>query len=213
MTSIKSPTSPRLQRWALFMSQFTYEIVYKKGHFHSNADGLSQMTYEPTGAATPTVADALMNDNFVNSVDLGLRESEFNSWLMQLSNENKGSYQFGCDLLHYTSAIEVDDEELNMADLPRQPSGCCLVPSGCPVDEAGSNECEAISVTSEARRNAVSDVSWQTPALEAGRVLAEQITEHQLPFEKDFDFSTEALTPRSDERELRAFRGGTRVHF
>ena len=30
MTSIKSPTSPRLQRWALFMSQFTYEIVYKR---------------------------------------------------------------------------------------------------------------------------------------------------------------------------------------
>ena len=40
MMSIKSPTSPRLQRWA-----FTYEIVYKKGRLHSNADGLSRMTY------------------------------------------------------------------------------------------------------------------------------------------------------------------------
>ena len=64
-----------------------------------------------------------------------------------------------------------------MTNLRRQRSDCCLVPTGCPVDEASSNESEAISVTSEARRNAVSDVSWQTPALEVGRVLAEQITE------------------------------------
>ena len=118
MTSIKSPTSPRLQRWTLFMSQFTYEIVYTNGRLHSNADGLSRMSYEPTGASTPTVTDALMDDNFVNAVDLGIRESEFNSWLMQLSNENKASYQFGCELLNYTAAMEVDDEKLNMADLP-----------------------------------------------------------------------------------------------
>ena len=115
---------------------------------------------------------------------------------MQLSNENTASHQFGCELLYYTTGIEDDDEELNMADLIRQPSGCCLVPTGCPVDEADSNESEAISVTSGARTNAVSDVSWQTPVLEAGRVLAEQITKQQLPFEKDIDFSTEAITPR-----------------
>ena len=30
MTSIKSPTSPRLQRWVLLLSQFTYEIVHKR---------------------------------------------------------------------------------------------------------------------------------------------------------------------------------------
>ena len=118
------------------------------------------MTYEPTGASTPTATNALIDDNFVIAVDLEVRESEFNSWLNQLSNENKASYRFGCELLHYTAAIEFDDEKLNMTDLPRQPSDCCLVPTGCLVDEAGSNECEAIlSVTSEARRNAVSDVS------------------------------------------------------
>ena len=47
---LKSATSPRLQRWATFMSQFSYEIVYKKGRLHSNADGLSRMTYTPTEA-------------------------------------------------------------------------------------------------------------------------------------------------------------------
>ena len=79
-----------------------------------------------------------MDDNFVNVVERGMRESEFNCWLIHLSNENKASYRFGCELLHYTSAIEVDDEKLNIEDLPRQPSGCCLVSNGCPVDEAGS---------------------------------------------------------------------------
>ena len=143
MTSIRSPTSPRLQRWPVFMRQFTYDIVYKKGCLHSNADGLSRMTYEPTGASTPTVTDALKDDNSVNAVDLGMRESEFNSWLIQLSNENKAISRFRCELLHYTAAIEVDDEKLNMEDLPRQPSGCFLDPTGCPDYEAGANECDA----------------------------------------------------------------------
>ena len=78
MDHLKSPTSPRLQRWAMFMSQFSYEIVYKKGRLHSNADGLSRMTYEPTEVPTPAVTDALMDDNFGNAVDLGMRESDFN---------------------------------------------------------------------------------------------------------------------------------------
>ena len=79
MDHLKSPTSPRLQRWAMFMSQFSYEIVCKKGRLHSNADGLSRMTYEPTEVPTPAVTDALMDDNFINAMDLGMKESDFNS--------------------------------------------------------------------------------------------------------------------------------------
>ena len=75
MNHLKSPTSPRLQRWGMFMSQFSYEIVYNKGRLHSNADGLSRMTYEPTEVPIPAVTDALMVDTFVNTMDLGMRES------------------------------------------------------------------------------------------------------------------------------------------
>ena len=61
-----------------------------------------------------------MDDNFVNAVDLGMREGELNSWLVQLANENKASYRFGGELLHHTAATKVNDEEkLNIADLPR----------------------------------------------------------------------------------------------
>ena len=60
-------------------------------------------------------------------------------------------------------------------------------------------------------------MSVGTPALEAGRVMirqsiTEQMAEQQLPFEKDIDFSTEAIAPRVT-KELRAFRGRTPVQF
>ena len=98
MDHLKSPTSPRLQRWAIFISQFSYDIVYKKGRLHSNADGLSRITYEPTEVPKPAVTDALMDDNFVNAMDLGIRESDFNSWLIQLANKEKECYQFESEL-------------------------------------------------------------------------------------------------------------------
>ena len=65
MDHLKSPTSPRLQRWAMFMSQFSHEIVYKKGRLHSNADGLSRMNYEPKEVPTPAVTDALMQTQWI----------------------------------------------------------------------------------------------------------------------------------------------------
>ena len=57
----------------MFMSQFSYEIVYKKGRLHSNADGQSRITYEPTEVPTPAVTDELMNDNGVNTMNLEMK--------------------------------------------------------------------------------------------------------------------------------------------
>ena len=85
--------------------------MYKKGRLHSNADGLSRMTYEPTVVPTPAVTDALMEDNFINAMDLGMRKSDFNSWLVQIANKEKESYQFGSELLYYTAAIGISDGE------------------------------------------------------------------------------------------------------
>ena len=58
---------------------FTYEIVYKKGRLHTNADVLSRRTYEPVETPTPTVTDNLTYDNFVNAVDLKMSERDFKS--------------------------------------------------------------------------------------------------------------------------------------
>ena len=52
-----------------------------------------------------------MDDNFVNAVDLGIDERDFNAWLIQLANENKEDYRFGKELQYYTAAIEAEDAE------------------------------------------------------------------------------------------------------
>ena len=121
MNHLKSPTSPRLQCWAMFMSQFSYEIVYKKGRLHSNADGLSRMTYEPTEVPTSAVTDALMDDNGFNAMNIEMKESDFNSWLMQIADKEKESYKFGIELLYYTAAIRISDGERPPLDGKRPP--------------------------------------------------------------------------------------------
>ena len=78
---------------------------------YSNADRLSKMSYELTEVPTPAVTDVLMDDNFVNAMDLGMRESDFNSWLDQIANKEKESYQFGSELLHCAAAIDVSGGE------------------------------------------------------------------------------------------------------
>ena len=93
------------------MSQFSYEIVYKKGSLHSNADGLSRMTYKPTEVPTPALTDALIDDNFVSALDSEIKGCDFDNWLVQLSSKEEESFQFGSDLINYTAAIGVSNGE------------------------------------------------------------------------------------------------------
>ena len=95
---LKSPTSPRLQRWAMFISKFSYVIVYKKGRFHTNADELSRRTYEPVKTPNPTITNNLTDDNFGIAIELSMSERDFNSWMVQLANENWEDYRFGKEL-------------------------------------------------------------------------------------------------------------------
>ena len=39
--SLRDPTG-KLARWSIYLSQFDFEIVYKKGALHTNADCLSR---------------------------------------------------------------------------------------------------------------------------------------------------------------------------
>ena len=66
------------------------------------------------------MTDALMDDNFINAMDLGMRESDFNTWLVQIANKEKESYQFGSELLYYTAAIDVSDGERPPTPLTRR---------------------------------------------------------------------------------------------
>ena len=55
LRNLKDPQS-RLARWAIALSDFNYEIVYKKGKLHNNVDCLSRY---PTGAAPDEVEEEI----------------------------------------------------------------------------------------------------------------------------------------------------------
>ena len=82
----------------MFMNQFSYEIVYKKGRLHTNAVEISRRTYEPLETPTPTVTDNVTDDNFLNAVDLKMSERDFNIWIVQHANENLEDYRLGMEL-------------------------------------------------------------------------------------------------------------------
>ena len=50
---LPSLAAARLQRWALLLSAYDYNIEYKRSREHSNADGLSRLPL-PTGQPTAT---------------------------------------------------------------------------------------------------------------------------------------------------------------
>ena len=49
----------------------------------------------------------MTDDNFGNAMDLKMSERDFNSWMIQLANENRKDYRLGMDLQNYTMAIEM----------------------------------------------------------------------------------------------------------
>ena len=44
-------------------------------------------------------------------MNLEMKESDFNSWLVQIANMEKESCQFESELLYYTAAIGISDGE------------------------------------------------------------------------------------------------------
>ena len=67
------------------------------------------------------MTDALVDDNFVRSVDLEMKESDFDNWLVQLSSKEEESFQFGSELINYTAAIGVSNGEEPSLDEERAP--------------------------------------------------------------------------------------------
>lgn len=61
-TQLPSFVATRLHHWALYLSQFQYEVVYRKSVDHGNADALSRLLplpHRPTSAIT--AEDATVN--------------------------------------------------------------------------------------------------------------------------------------------------------
>ena len=44
--SVLSMASSRIQRWAIIVSAYNYELIFKSGHKHKNADSMSYLPFQ-----------------------------------------------------------------------------------------------------------------------------------------------------------------------
>ena len=58
---IPSLAAARLQRWAVILSAYEYDIKYKSTHAHSNADGLSRLPLKTTEASSDKEGVGIFN--------------------------------------------------------------------------------------------------------------------------------------------------------
>ena len=58
--AVPTMASPRIERWALLLTAYDYELVYKEGQNHGNADGLSRLPLPDTIARVPTLWETIL---------------------------------------------------------------------------------------------------------------------------------------------------------
>ena len=57
---IPSQVAPRIQRWALTLSSYEYEISYKAGQTNGNADGLSRLPLPVMPDSVPLPGETIL---------------------------------------------------------------------------------------------------------------------------------------------------------
>lgn len=58
--AVPAMASPRIQRWALLPAAYDYELVYREGSKHGNADGLSRLPLSDTVAEVPIPGETIL---------------------------------------------------------------------------------------------------------------------------------------------------------
>ena len=90
----------------MFLNQFAYKIVHKKGRHHLNADRLSRRVYDEPAPA-PKVNFSLEDDNFVTAVDFGMDGNEFSEWMEQLEKDSSEiDSELGDNILNYNAQMD-----------------------------------------------------------------------------------------------------------
>ena len=75
---IPAMASARIQRWALMLSAYNYELCYKPGVDHTNADGLSRLPMSNYVATVPLPGDVLLLFRTLESSPVGA--SQIRKW-------------------------------------------------------------------------------------------------------------------------------------
>ena len=51
---------PRIQRWALLLAAYDYELAYREGSKHGNADGLNRLPLSDTVVEVPVPGETIL---------------------------------------------------------------------------------------------------------------------------------------------------------
>ena len=130
LQNMKNFTTGRLGRWSLLLSEYEFEVIYKKGSLNTAADALSRREYDDT-AVTPSVDD-LEGSSFITSIDV-VEELDQNSqpkvkvntsveWeeIEILPDEKKGEIN-ALDSVEETPPVEI---QFTPPDLRKMQSEC-----------------------------------------------------------------------------------------
>ena len=69
--AVPTMASPGIQRWALLLAAYDYELVYKEGQNHGNADGLSRLPLPDTIARVPTPGETILLMDRLETLPVG----------------------------------------------------------------------------------------------------------------------------------------------
>ena len=84
-TGISSVIAGRLQRWAIYLAGYQYDIVYKSTLQHGNADGLSR--YPSAGLKQPEAEDENMDDERI----LAFQEPQLAGYPLSVEDVERGT--------------------------------------------------------------------------------------------------------------------------
>ena len=73
-TGVPALAAARMQRWALLLSAYTYDIVYRSTKDHANADGLSRLPHSATTEAEPANTASKQNVKVINGLPVKASE-------------------------------------------------------------------------------------------------------------------------------------------
>ena len=92
--------SPRIQRWALFLSGYSYDLVYREGKQNGNADGLSRLPLLDMTVNVPTPGETVLLINYLETSPV--TSDEIAQWTLQdpvlkrvLNHVHTGWYEQG----------------------------------------------------------------------------------------------------------------------
>ena len=144
--------SPRVQRWAVTLRGYEYDIVYKSGHSHGNADALSRLPLPVTTRVEaeesvlllrevedfPLTANQISNWTHRDPVLAHVKEYLLRGWPQSIddpelipytSRKNELSVQDGCVLWGARVVVPPQGRKLVLAELHQAHPGICRMKS------------------------------------------------------------------------------------